>query len=1275
MGTADDSRNLHQQWWNDILKVAFRFFIMSGREAVGPFFGRKTPMSESPTPATNPSLPGPLGQDPVQSAAGQTPAASASDVAPSGFADDSCDLASFLVTDNDPFGTRFGPMEHSTARETKLLESIGRYRVKKLLGSGGFGRVYLAHDETLTRDVAVKVPHTDLVSNREAAEAYLTEARTAAKLDHANIVPVYDVGNTDEIPCFFVSKYVEGENLARRLERERLSFTESAELVAQVAEALHHAHTHSVVHRDVKPGNIMLDKKGKPFVVDFGLALRDEDAVDSNFGAGTPSYMSPEQAERKGYWGVDGRSDIFSLGAVLYELIALRLPFPGKTVEEVLMRVVSQDPRPPRMIDDTIPKELERICLKALSKRATERYTTALDMADDLRHFLNHGADSNSPTGATATSLGEFGSTAPVVNQEAGALLATSVTPLGIGVTTDRASSASTFEASGAPKPTDIMERSGNRTEPQSVSPTPSGARRRLWKVAAGFAGACLLGLVGFAVNPEFRGLFPGHGVDAGKPASSITMQASSVSMPASSVPKSVEELPNPPEAPRAEDREIAAERYDLLQKQFAERLRDWNSNGHPASLSLSIANRLDEVRKMLDHHETNGALVAAIDVPEQLGKFEVALAQRLDVKQAKTAAEGLASEPTLQAQWRQVEGSFTEADRLLGQGDLVNAQTLYKTVERELHEFRLAGLLLTADRALENRDLEGSSKAYDAVLELDANQGRAYVGRGAVSAAKGEYDRALAGYEEAQRHGIQLDELKPRLAAAHFERGKESALNKDFDSAIADFNEARRLDSQLALGQNLAASYVGRADQSVQKKEYDQAVADYDSAAREDSTLDLKSKRAIALSARGPELAGQADHAKVISDYEWRLQLAPHLNVRPQLAAAYAARGSDYLQRQEFELAVADLEAAERYDRKLDLKSKLAAAYIGRADGLLQEQDYDRSIAAYRHASELDSQAVIQEKLGAAYYQRGCATVGRGISNAAIADFTEAISLLPMHSEAYIARGIAYFQKKRFLKAGEDARHAVELSGSAEANRLYGLVLNELKKFAEAERYLSKAIDSGLSSDPLVFEGRGLANHHLGHYDQAIKDYSAAVKLDPKNPAAFRNRGASYLAHNEARKAIADSTKAIELDPKDALAFNNRAVQFSTIKDIDRALKDVTTALELDPKLALAYRNRGSFYNALKKFDRAIADCTTSISLDPSDAHAFHERAIAFIGLHQYSKAIADLTVAHERRPRDFHILENRANVFDAVGDKTAAEADRKQARELKRGQKASHQ
>jgi formylglycine-generating enzyme required for sulfatase activity/class 3 adenylate cyclase len=255
---------------------------------------------------------------------------------------------------------------------------IGRYRVERFLGSGVFGAVYLARDDEMNRPVAIKVSHPELTNQPEHLAACLAEARQTAAIDHPNIVPVFEVGSTPEYPCFTVCRFIDGTSLAARMAESRLPYGESAGIVATVAGALHAAHLRNVVHGNIQPRNLLLDRHGNVFVTDFSPLL-----VCGPQLAGTPAYMSPEQIRGEEH-RIERRSDVFSLGVVFYEMLTGRRPFAGESLAQLAEKIVAADPTPPRQIDASIPPELERVCLKMLSQRVVERYDTAQELADDL---------------------------------------------------------------------------------------------------------------------------------------------------------------------------------------------------------------------------------------------------------------------------------------------------------------------------------------------------------------------------------------------------------------------------------------------------------------------------------------------------------------------------------------------------------------------------------------------------------------------------------------------------------------------------------------------------------------------------------------------------------------------------------------------------------------------------------------------------------------------------------------------------------------------------
>ena len=267
------------------------------------------------------------------------------------------------------------------------MDKIGKYEIISILGKGAMGIVYKAKDPDIDRDVAIKTIRFDLISEKAEKEdmmkRFMREAQAAGKLQHPHIITVYDVGREEDL-TYIVMQYIEGESLQSKIAtHEEYSIGNIITMMNNLCSALDYAHDHGVIHRDIKPANILIDEQEKPFLVDFGVArVETSTLTQTGTTVGTPSYMSPEQVMGK---HLDKRSDIFSLGVILYELITGRRPFEGDNITTVIYKIVNEEPAHPSELKKNLPAGFEKVILKSLAKNPEDRYSTCQEFATDLK--------------------------------------------------------------------------------------------------------------------------------------------------------------------------------------------------------------------------------------------------------------------------------------------------------------------------------------------------------------------------------------------------------------------------------------------------------------------------------------------------------------------------------------------------------------------------------------------------------------------------------------------------------------------------------------------------------------------------------------------------------------------------------------------------------------------------------------------------------------------------------------------------------------------------
>jgi tetratricopeptide (TPR) repeat protein len=1122
---------------------------------------------------------------------------------------------------------------------------LGDYRILREVGRGGMGVVYEAEQVSLGRRVALKVLPFAATMDPRQLQRFHNEARAAASLDHPHIVHVHAVG-CERAVHFYAMQFIEGQTLAamvaelrraggqpvtleaqpttphvpeapapaapeedtapqaaastERRPLDRAYFRYVAELAIQAAEALDHAHALGIVHRDVKPANLLVDGRGGLWVTDFGLAHIQSDARLTMTGdlVGTLRYMSPEQALAKRVV-VDHRTDVYSLGATLYELLTLEPAFTGNDRQELLRQIAFEEPKAPRRVNKAIPAELETIVQKAMEKNPAERYATARELADDLRRYLADEPIRARPPGAVRR-LRKWGRRHPAWVAAAAAALAAAVVVLSAGIgwlANDRATRAqrTTDEISAA------LKESADWQQRRRVPEALAAVRRAKGALAGGHADPGLRRRVEARV----------HDLELLARLEEARLEGSAVN-------------------DNGFDNDLIIRRFGEIFREFhlgveAGSAEQAGARIRDTSVALELASALDEwaaLRRSVHPHDKAGwkhllEVARAADpegwrtkVRDALARDDrkalVALASSGEAEQLlpwTLSAVGRAlmrlkslkpAEALLRKAQQRYPGDFWinlnlaqiigEAKDALGKAIRVDDAIPFKRVCVALRP-QCAAAHNNLGYALHDKgDLDGAIAAFRKAIRLKKDYAMAHYNLGNALREKGELHAAIAEYKKAKGY-----------AKAHCCLGIALQIKGDIDGAIAEFREAIRLKP------NLAEAYYNLGNALRDKGDLHAAIAEF--------------KRAIRLNKDYAEAhcnLGGARYDK--GDIDGAIaECREAIRIRKDFAGAHTNLGLALQIKGDIDGAIAE------YREAIRLKPNLAEAHNNLGNALQIKGDVDEAIAEFKRAIRL------KKDYAEAHYNLGNALRGKGDLHVAIAEYKKAIRLRNDYAEAHNNLGGVLAEQKDLEGAIAEFKKAIRLKkDNAEAHNNLGNALRDKGDVDGAIAEYRAAIRLK-KDDAEPHYNLGIALAAKGDVDEAIAAFRAAIRLK-KDFAWFHiNLGDALLKKHDVKGAIAAYREAIRLKKDFALAHYNLGIALRDKGDVDGAIAEYREAIRLKKGDAEPHFNLGIALADQKDLDGAIAEYREAIRLKKDNAEAHYNLGIALIGKGRLEEAIAE--------------------------------------------------
>jgi tetratricopeptide (TPR) repeat protein/predicted Ser/Thr protein kinase len=959
-------------------------------------------------------------------------------------------------------------LEQAVADPTK---HFGKYVLLQELGAGGMGVVFKAWQTDLRRIVALKFIRG--VESQQDRERFFREAQLAATLSHPGIAPIYESGAHDG-KHFFAMQYVEGRTFDHALAaRPKPALRTSVELLARVAEAVGYAHEHGIIHRDLKPSNVMVDPRGRAYVMDFGLAKSvrtGSSLTGSGFAVGTPSYMSPEQARGKAAL-IGPRSDVYALGAVLYEIAAGRPPFVGDDAAQVLMDVVHAEPVPPRRLDPAVPVELETVALKALEKDPARRYASAEDFAADLRRWLDGEPVLARPVGAVSRLARRLRkhklATAGAAALLAGALLALGVWSLRAGEQRARADARPYFEEASA------LYDSADRIRFVAKAPDEvlRSYRAQLQRAETNAAEAARR-------DPTFA--------DAHYLRGRIRRQLAGEEDGDADLTRAIRQDPAHLRAYIERgllrlDRLAAKHGIKTVSQRTSSPLPQftWNERTPQAdALRAEILADLEAASRLAGRDFEKALLQGAVELATwRPGRDEGLALGEAHLERARTLQANDPAPLRLLSLARLLRGDYA--------GAAAHAATAVELAPNDpVLLFHAAMHLLYADRTPEAR------AAVDRALRIHPGQVSLLNLRGNLLSRMGDGAGARAAFEEALARDPKNTSLLCNLGFLLHRTGRN-------EEAVDAYGRAAAADPADPDG------YEGRAVALLALGRTEEAEKDFDRVIERRPTSDAYANRGAARSRAGR--LGEADE-----------DFAKALELDPRNAGAHFNVG--ILRQREGKTA----EAAAAYRRAIDLGRVQADGHLALARMLIRER-------AFEEAEEAAGKAIAMG-LAAAWAVRGQARTEQGKLEEGLADYLQALEKQPEDGGVLRDVGLIHLKARRPSEALPFLERAGR-AGRTDASPLLGESLLQLGRLEEAEAAFTQAVEA-LPRDPLPRFGRARVRQAAGRRADAIADLDEALALSPKFAGALALRGVLRLEADRRKEALADLRRAIELQP-----------------------------------------------------------------------------------------------------------------------------------------------